>query len=112
MPTKLDRGPLTRWFLEYFVDVQDAARLHVAAALLPHIENQRIFAFAQRFSWDSILDIMRKRDPSRKLPADFSGGEDPNEILPREAAERLLQELGFPGWTSLEDSIHKNLEGL
>lgn len=71
-----------------------------------------MFAFAERFSWDAILEIMRKHDPSRKLPDNFAGGEDPNVIVPRAAAEKLLQELGFPGWTSLEESIADNVEGL
>lgn len=95
---------------EYFVDVQDAARLHVAATILPQVQNQRIFAFAGKFSWDLIMDIMRKRDPSRKIPDNFSGGEDPNVIQPRDKAEKLLQDLGLPGFTSLEQSIANNLE--
>jgi hypothetical protein len=107
----LDFNRLTL-LVEYFVDVQDVGRLHVAATILSHVQSQRVFAFGGRFNWDAILEIMRKRDPSRKLPDNFSGGEDPNEIEPRPAAERLLQELGFPGWTSLEDCIAHNVEGL
>lgn len=97
---------------EYFVDVQDVGRIHLAATIFPHVQSQRVFAFAERFSWDTILEIMRKRDPNRKLPDNFSGGKDPNEIQPRDKAEQLLKDLGFPGWTSLEQSIANNLEGL
>ncbi|KAM5347407.1 hypothetical protein ACJ41O_010412 [Fusarium nematophilum] len=97
---------------QYYVGVEDAALLHVAAGLLPNIQDQRIFAFAGRFSWDAVIDIMRELDPQRKLPEHFSGGEDPNEIEPRDKAEKLLQELGRPGWTSLADSIAANVKDL
>ncbi|KAB5555072.1 hypothetical protein GE09DRAFT_1123420 [Coniochaeta sp. 2T2.1] len=49
--------------MEYFIDVDDAGRLHVAAAVLP---NLRIFGFAERFNWDIVLDIFRKHMPGRK----------------------------------------------
>ena len=96
---------------EYYVDVEDTAILHVAAGMLAHVHDQRIFAFGGRFSWDKILKIMRTLDPNRQIPDDFSGGEDPNEIAPRPQAERLLQELGRTGWTSLADSISANVKG-
>lgn len=97
---------------EYFVNVQDAARLHVAAAILPHVEGKRIFAFANRFNWDKVLALLRKMAPERQFPDDFSGGEDPIEIGPRDEAEKLLRDLGRPGWTSLEDTVAANIQGL
>lgn len=101
---------LTLW-LEYYVDAEDMARLHLAAAVLSHVQSQRIFAFAGRFSWDKILAIMRELDPERKLPNDFSGGDDPTEIGPRGKAEALLKSLGRTGWTSLADSVAANVNG-
>ncbi|KFY82364.1 hypothetical protein V500_10591 [Pseudogymnoascus sp. VKM F-4518 (FW-2643)] len=95
---------------EYFIDVDDAGRLHVAAAVLPKLEDQRIFGFAGRFNWDSVLEIFRKHVPEGKFPDNFSGGEDGNEIIPRGKAEQLLRDLGRPGWTSLEESILANIE--
>ncbi len=35
---------------EWFVDVQDVARLHVAALINPDVKNERIFAFAYPFN--------------------------------------------------------------
>ncbi|CAG9985054.1 unnamed protein product [Clonostachys byssicola] len=97
---------------QYFVDVQDVGRLHVIGALFEKVKDQRLFGFADRFSWDKILEIMRKQEPNRKIPDNFLGGEDPHEIPPRHKAEQLLKELGLPGWTSLEDCVSYNLEAL
>ncbi|KAK5057464.1 hypothetical protein LTR84_011464 [Exophiala bonariae] len=94
---------------QYFVDVEDTALLHVAAGLLPSVKDQRIFAFADRFNWDAVLDVMRTLEPGRNLPDNFSGGRDPNEIEPRAKAENLLKVLGRPGWTSLRDSVAANV---
>lgn len=35
---------------EWFVDVQDTARLHVAALVNPNIQNERILALAEPFN--------------------------------------------------------------
>ncbi|KAM0231263.1 hypothetical protein ACHAPO_008642 [Fusarium lateritium] len=97
---------------QYFIDVDDTGRLHVAAAIFEHVKDQRIFAFAGRFSWDQVLDILRKHYPQKTFPENFLSGEDANEIEPRDKAEQLLKDLGRPGWTSLEDSIIANVEDL
>ncbi|CAH0048067.1 unnamed protein product [Clonostachys solani] len=97
---------------QYFVDVQDVGRLHVIGALFEKVKDQRLFGYADRFSWDKILDILRKQEPNRKFPDNFLGGEDPHEFPPRHKAEQLLKELGLPGWTSLEDCVSYNLEAL
>lgn len=99
-------------FTEYYIDVQDTGRLHVAAAVLDHVKDKRIFGFAGRFSWDEILDILREAAPGRKVPDNFSGGSDPNEIEPRDEAEQLLRDLGRPGWVSLKESILANISDL
>ncbi|KAI0460037.1 hypothetical protein F5B21DRAFT_455030 [Xylaria acuta] len=95
---------------QYFVDVQDIGRLHVAAAIIKSVRSQRIFGFAYRYNWDSILEILRGLEPAKAFPENFSGGEDPNEIEPRHEAEQLLRELGRPGWTSLYESIRNMVE--
>ncbi|OBT41210.1 hypothetical protein VE00_08096 [Pseudogymnoascus sp. WSF 3629] len=116
LPPSLFKGEVNHFHKglspQYFIDVDDAGRLHVAAAVLPNLEDQRIFGFAGRFNWDTVLDIFRKHVPGRKFPDNFSGGEDGNEIIPRGKAEQLLRDLGRPGWTSLEESILANIEGL
>lgn len=36
---------------EWFVDVQDSARLHVGALIDPAINNERIILYATHFTW-------------------------------------------------------------
>ncbi|KAF5024498.1 hypothetical protein F66182_3438 [Fusarium sp. NRRL 66182] len=97
---------------QYFIDVDDTGRLHVAAAIFDHVKDQRIFGFAGRFNWDAILDVLRKHNPDKSFPDNFSSGDDPNVIEPRDKAEQLLKDLGRPGWTSLEDSVAGIFEGI
>lgn len=86
----------------------------MAAAISPTVQGQRILASVERFSWDKILAILRKRDAQRELPEDFSGGDDPNEVHPDADAKtlQLLRDLGIPGWTSLEESIGNQLDSV
>ncbi|KAL0253249.1 hypothetical protein SLS55_010221 [Diplodia seriata] len=98
---------------QYFVDVQDTARLHVAALTRPDLSSQRLFAFAQPYTTNQILQTLRKLYPERQFPEDIPGlEEDNNKILPADNAERILKETGRSGWTSLEDSLRMNTEEL
>lgn len=93
--------------------MQDTARLHVAALTRPDISNQRLFAFAHPFTTNDLLHTLRKLYPKRQFAEDILGlEEDKNRILPAGRAERILKEMGRPGWTSLEDSLRMNTEKL
>ncbi|EEU37848.1 uncharacterized protein NECHADRAFT_54734 [Fusarium vanettenii 77-13-4] len=113
LPVALWQGQVTPFHHiivpQYYINVQDTGRLHVAAAVFDHIKERRIFGFADRFSWDEILDILRKAAPNKEFPANFSSGSDANEIKPRAEAEQLLRDLGRPGWVSLEETILDNI---
>jgi nucleoside-diphosphate-sugar epimerase len=41
---------LTR-IAEWFVDIQDTARLHVAALTNPDVRNERIILYAEHYTW-------------------------------------------------------------
>jgi hypothetical protein len=92
--------------------VQDDALLHVAAAIHPGVQSERIFAFAEPINADGVLAILRKLYPTKEFPADFGDERDLSEIVPRQRAEDLLREMGKTGWKSLEESIKKNTEDL
>jgi hypothetical protein len=46
-----ERYALLTIFTEWFVDVQDSARLHVAALTNPDVKNERIIAYAEHCTW-------------------------------------------------------------
>ncbi|KAF6796513.1 aldehyde reductase protein [Colletotrichum musicola] len=109
---KGNSAPLAGLPAQYFVDVQDDALLHVAAVIHPHVQSERVFAFAEPVNGDRVLAVLRKLYPSRSFPADFQSEEDLNEIVPRARAEQLLRDMGKDGWTSLEESIKRNTEDI
>ncbi|KAI9780429.1 MAG: hypothetical protein M1839_006703 [Geoglossum umbratile] len=96
----------------HFVDVKDAALLHVAALINPEVRNERVIAWAAPYSWNAILAMLRQARPGANVPDD-----DPNEVkditkVSNSRAEDLLRAFGRPGWTGLETSIMENLEAL
>jgi nucleoside-diphosphate-sugar epimerase len=99
--------------VEYFVDVQDTALLHVAAVIHPDVKSERVFSFAEPVNGDKMLAIMRKLYPDRTFPENFQGDEDLSDIVPRQRALELLSDMGkTEGWTSLEESIRRNTADL
>lgn len=101
--------------IEWFVDVEDNARIHVAALLDPTVNLERIFAFAAPQNWTDVIGILRKLRPDNKSIPDPPNGEgrDLTEVIPsKRAQELLLSFFGKEGWTSLEESIAAGIEGV
>ncbi|KAK3649369.1 hypothetical protein LTR56_006456 [Elasticomyces elasticus] len=96
---------------QWFVDVQDDARLHVAALIDPSCNGKRIFAFAKPYTCNEILAIFRKAYPDRKFMEDRDMGEDLSTV-PSEEAEALLKKHYGKGWTSLEESVMAGVANL
>lgn len=94
---------------QYFINVGDDAKLHVAALIDPACNGQRIFAFAEPFNWNDVLAIFRKLEPSKEFLEDRDLGRSLTEV-PNEAAEELLRKHYGHGWTGLEESVRQNLE--
>ncbi|PKK41299.1 hypothetical protein CI102_14144 [Trichoderma harzianum] len=111
---KRDYSALSLLPPQYFVDVRDTARLHVAALLDPNVKEERIFAFAREYNWTDVLTILRKLRPEQEFPDDPENeGRDYTEVVPIARAQRLLQDFfGQTGWTSLEDSLAAGIEDI
>jgi hypothetical protein len=106
---------LALFFLEYFIDVHDDARVHVAALLDPTVQNERLFAFAQAFNWTDIIGILTKLRPdNQRIPQPQPNeGRDLSDVKGRKRAEDLIKSFfGVSGWTSLEDSIAAGIADL
>ncbi|KAL4864865.1 hypothetical protein BDV12DRAFT_188600 [Aspergillus spectabilis] len=93
---------------QWFVNVEDAARLHIIALLSPAVKDERIFAFASPFNWTDVVETLRKLRPRNKSIPDppENEGRDLSEIVLASRAECLLQDFfGQEGWIGLERSI-------
>ncbi|KAJ9232871.1 hypothetical protein C8Q69DRAFT_489074 [Paecilomyces variotii] len=99
---------------QWFVDVEDTARLHVIALLDPDVKSERLFAFAAPQNWTDVIGILRKLRPQRKLPdPPENEGRDLSDIRPSKRAEQLIRDFfGRPGWTSLEDSLAAGIKDI
>jgi hypothetical protein len=109
-----DPFPTTNNFLqEYFVDVEDVAILHLIALINPDVKSERVFAYAEPWNWNQMLAIFRKNFPDKKFHDDFPGiGKDITTIAQRDRAVGLLKEFGRDGFTGLEESLLRNVEGV
>lgn len=102
-----DKG-LLEFPSQWFVNVQDCARLHVAALIDPQCSGKRIFAFAEPFNWNDCLAAFRRLYPGRTFMEDEEGqGRDLSEI-PNQEAEELLKKHFGKGFVGLEESIREN----
>lgn len=98
---------------EFFVDVRDVARLHVAALIYADVKSERLFGFAEAYNRTQIYTILRKAYPDRKIPDNI-----PNEpmalatIHPRtyQRGVELLKRFGRDGFISLEESLKATAE--
>ena len=98
---------------QHFVDVVDVALLHVIAMIGPDVKNERLFAFAEPFNWNRVLQFFREKFPERKFREDFPGlGEDLSIIDRKKRAVQLLKGLGKDGFTSFEESVYNNVKDL
>jgi nucleoside-diphosphate-sugar epimerase len=91
---------------QYFIDVRDTAKLHIAALVSPETANERLWGFAEAYSWNSVLATLRKLWPEKKLLDDIDGLSEPEMVLPTEGALKALKDVyGQDDWISLEVSL-------
>lgn len=98
---------------EYFVDVRDTARLHVAALINPSVKSERIFAFAEPYNWTAMFSILRKAYPDHadKIPGDIPNEpKDLSTVKTKARSEELLRAFGQDGFISLEESLKANAQ--
>ncbi|KAJ6018215.1 hypothetical protein N7451_001594 [Penicillium sp. IBT 35674x] len=100
---------------QWFVDVEDVAKLCVVGLLDEGVKSQRIFAFGEQTNWNDVVPILRELRPDNKMIPDPPKDEirDRTEILPRTRAQILLR--GFfdqSDFTPIKESIANGIEGL
>jgi nucleoside-diphosphate-sugar epimerase len=100
------------WFLVigWYINMNDVARLHLAAAFDATVIGQRFIAAAAKFDWNELIDVVQKLAPTAKVAPrlvnpDKNLGENDNAP----GAALLKKWWGQEGYVGLEQSIRKNL---
>lgn len=103
-----------QYILEWFVDVEDAARLCVIGLLDSAVNSERIFAFAEQMNWTDVVGVFRKLQPNNNRIPDPPANElrDSIDVLPRKRADELLRAFGQEGFTPTKESLARGIEGL
>ncbi|KAK2772551.1 aldehyde reductase ii [Colletotrichum kahawae] len=95
------------------IDVQDVAILHVAAALDPDCNGERLQAWGEHCNMNDILAILRRVYPDRKIMDDFINQTKLKVTADSEQPLGLLEKWGNQdGGTSLEKSVMNEMEGV
>ncbi|EUC49301.1 hypothetical protein COCMIDRAFT_1953 [Bipolaris oryzae ATCC 44560] len=90
---------------QWYVHTVDCALLHVAALIYNDVHSERIFAFAEPWSYNKMMDIWRKQYPEKEFPENIKGlGEDKMKV-PNQRAEELLKRIKGSVWESLEKAV-------
>jgi len=101
---------------QHFISVTDAALLHVIALVNPTVQSERLFGFAEPYTWNSILAILREQYPSRTFIADLPGiGKELSTVSNEHAKELLAEWKGKPkgeGFEGLVETVKENVEAL
>jgi nucleoside-diphosphate-sugar epimerase len=91
---------------QYFIDVRDTAKLHIAALVDNGTSNERLFGFAEPYNWNSLLAVFRKLWPQKEFINDLPGLGWDESIPPTESALKALKDVfGQDEWTSLETAL-------
>lgn len=92
---------------QWFVDARDAARLHLAAAVLDGVESRRIFAWASTYTWIGVADVLEKEMGTRTTNQLADKGEDLTKVLAKDHAESCLKRLGQSDWVPFEQAVRE-----
>ncbi|KAF9800990.1 hypothetical protein IEO21_10229 [Rhodonia placenta] len=87
---------------QWFIDVRDDGRLHVAALTNPSLSGKRIWGVAEPTGWNQILAILRKSFPDANVAPDLVG--EPGEPT-KQKIENTVATEALGGWIGLEQSL-------
>jgi hypothetical protein len=93
---------------QWQVDVEDIAKLHLAALAFDDVQNERLLGFAHRFNYNSFLQSFRILAPQRTFPADSPGQREASTTLETRRSVELLQRFGAEGWVPFEESVRRS----
>lgn len=94
---------------QWQVDVEDVARLHLAALLHDDVVGERLLAFGTAFNYEEFLKVFREMAPERlfPVPEDVEGEMWPATVVETSRSVELLKRFGQNGWTSFDESVRR-----
>ncbi|OAQ59147.1 NAD dependent epimerase/dehydratase family protein [Pochonia chlamydosporia 170] len=96
---------------QWYVDVEDTALLHLAALTLDDVNNERLLAFAGKYSWTQILEILHRRFPEQILLKSVEESVVDAGEVDNERCIEVLKKMGKDtGFTALEDTLVKAVD--
>ena len=95
---------------QWYVHPVDCALVHVSALVYSDVDSERLFAFAEPWSYNQMMDIWRKLYPERKFLENIEGlGVDKMKV-PNKRAEEVLMWVKGAGWDSMEKGMKEMTE--
>ncbi|KAK3653217.1 hypothetical protein LTR56_004753 [Elasticomyces elasticus] len=95
---------------QWYINMTDVARLHLAAAFDATIVGQRFIASAAPFNWNEMIDVVQKLKPSAQVAPHYAEPNvdmGDNDNAPGAALLNKWWDQG--GYTSFEETIRENL---
>jgi nucleoside-diphosphate-sugar epimerase len=96
---------------QWQVDVEDIAKLHLAALTMNDVQNERLFGFAHRFNYNNFLQAFRALAPKREFAADEPGQQQPSTTIDNARSVELLRRYGADRWVPFEESVRRSCLG-
>jgi nucleoside-diphosphate-sugar epimerase len=96
---------------QWQVDVEDVAKLHLAALVFEEVNGERIFGFAFPFNYNSFLRVLRSLAPEREFPPDERSKQQPSTVVDNQRSIAILKKFGANGWVPFEESVRRSCLG-
>ncbi|WVQ79197.1 hypothetical protein IAT38_001293 [Cryptococcus sp. DSM 104549] len=97
---------------QWYIDVQDDAKLHLIALVSPNVQGERVFGTTGPFNMQDIVECLRKIYPDQKWDDFPDKRKDLSYFEPTVRAEELLKEAYGHGYTNLLESVRGNAKDL
>ncbi|KNG50440.1 aldehyde reductase ii [Stemphylium lycopersici] len=93
---------------QWQIDVEDVAKLHLAALIFEDVKNERLFGFAYKFNYNSLLGVFRELAPERQWPKNRQELQLPSTMVENARSIELLRRFGAGGWVPFFESVRRS----
>ncbi|GES57883.1 NAD dependent epimerase/dehydratase [Aspergillus terreus] len=110
-----DPAAFSKFPEQWFVDVEDVARLCIIGLLDINVKSERLFGFAGQANWTDVVRMLRELRPNNQRIPNPPQNEkrDNTRVVPRDRAEQLLKNFyGQAAWTPIRHSLENGIQDL